>query len=243
MSDPRFPEQGENLQSRAFREETDPEAVHESERDGGFGSGFDGEEEPRAEAVVEAADGPVRGTEAHGTETDETEAHGTEAHETEADENDVDDVDRDVLVAGAADVPVSGVDEDDDSAAFGSRAVREAPGMPAVTGHGGSGDSGDSGADRFFQDSVSEKLRDRWQSIQIDFVDDPRHAVEQAEELVEQVSTQLTESIAARRRELRSSWSKDGAAASAAHDNGVATEDLRTALQDYRRVFQQLLAL
>ena len=96
---------------------------------------------------------------------------------------------------------------------------------------------------RFFQDSVTEKLRDRWQSVQIDFVDDPRSAVEQAESLVEQVSTQLTEALAARRRELHGSWSKDGGTASAAHDDGVPTEDLRTALQAYRQVFNQLLAL
>jgi hypothetical protein len=224
MSDPRFPEQGENLQNRAFREDAEPEAVHASEHAAEHDAAHDAEEDPRAEAVVEAADAP--------------DGAADEDMDDSVDDG-VDDVDRDVLVASADEVPVSGAD---DSPVFGGSDFggRVEPGTSGAVGRG---DSAERGAQRFFQEPVSEKLRDRWQSIQIDFVDDPRHAVEQAETLVEQVATQLTESIAARRQELHGRWNKDGAAASAAHDNGVATEDLRTALQDYRRVFRQLLAL
>jgi hypothetical protein len=92
----------------------------------------------------------------------------------------------------------------------------------------------------FFQGSATEKLRDRWQGIQIDFVDDPRHAVEQADTLLEQVAAQLTDSIATRRRELRVRWNYDGTG-SAAADSGSPTEELRTSLQDYRRLLNRLL--
>jgi len=130
-----------------------------------------------------------------------------------------------------------GTDRDTDREA-GLDADRDVPVQPETpvaaqaTGNAGG---------QFFDGAVAEKLRDRWQSIQIDFVDDPRHAVEQAETLVEQVSNQLAEAVAARRGELRDRWSKDGG--SAAHDDGVATEGLRTALQEYRSMFNQLLAL
>ena len=130
--------------------------------------------------------------------------------------------------------------------AFGSTSADTRTAIPMGTGNaddtGNATDTGNADDHRFFQDTVTEKLRDRWQSIQIDFVDDPRNAVEQAESLVEQVSTQLAEAVEARRRELHSSWSKDGSTASAAHDDGVPTENLRTALQQYRQVFNQLLA-
>lgn len=118
----------------------------------------------------------------------------------------------------------------------------DAPSQAAPPAESDDAPAAPGGAAGFFEDAASEKLRDRWQTIQIDFVDDPRRAVEQAEALVEQVSTQLTESIAARRRELHGRWSKGGTTASAAHDDGVATEDLRVALRGYREVFHQLLS-
>ena len=129
--------------------------------------------------------------------------------------------------------------QSDDADAFGG-------GVSARTeGYGNAEEAVTAGStgQRFFTGSVTEKLRDRWQSLQVDFVDDPRRSVEQAEDLVEQVSTQLVEAISVRRQELHGSWTKDGGTASNAHDDGVATEDLRTALQEYREVFNQLLAL
>ena len=161
-------------------------------------------------------------TEASSGTDDETddETDGDTDDRTELD----DDVDRDAL-SGQQPQAVP---------AFGGTPVTGTPATPV---------GGNAADQRFFQDSVTEKLRDRWQAIQIDFVDDPRQAVEQAETLVEQVSTQLTEALEARRRELHGSWSKDGSTASAAHDDAVPTEDLRTALQEYRQVFNQLLAL
>ncbi|MHA6764338.1 hypothetical protein [Streptacidiphilus sp. PAMC 29251] len=276
MTDPRFAERGENLQSRALRENDDPEQETPEVTETEAGSDSDvayhadhdhdhaDQDDPRAPATAEAASTPL------GDDVDDAD-----------DVNHVDDVDRDALgehdqqdesdrKSSSADSAVFGgsafgstdtgrstdqdfdrdTDRDTDrdadlvtagaatsaatSAATTSAATTPAATTPAAT---------DPNANRFFEDSVSEKLRDRWQTIQIDFVDDPRHAVEQAETLVEQVSTQLTEAISARRNELHGRWSKDGGAASAAHDNAVPTEDLRTALQEYRRVLNQLLTL
>ena len=129
--------------------------------------------------------------------------------------------------------------QSDDADAFGGGASAGTEGYGKAEEAVTAGSTGQ----RFFTESVTEKLRDRWQSLQVDFVDDPRRSVEQAEDLVEQVSTQLVEAISVRRQELHGSWTKDGGTASNAHDDGVATEDLRTALQDYREVFNQLLAL
>ncbi|MFC1430470.1 hypothetical protein ACEZDB_07300 [Streptacidiphilus sp. N1-3] len=216
MSDPRFAENDEDLQSRTLREDDEPE--------------LNAEDDPRAPAVTEAAGTPL-------DRVDEVDEAGSYD----------DDVDRDALAERT--------DADDDAVLVGSPVSEQATdGTLGSTGTAGSaagsfgstaGTTGtdDDSAGRFFEDSVSEKLHDRWQTIQIDFVDDPRNAVEQAESLVEQVSTQLTEAIAARRSELHSRWSKDGGSVSAAHDDGVATEDLRTALQEYRRVLNQLLAV
>jgi hypothetical protein len=95
-------------------------------------------------------------------------------------------------------------------------------------------------AERLFPEGAGEKLRDRWQHIQVDFVDDPRHAVEEADTLLDQVATQLTESITANRRTLRDSWDKQGAG-SAADDSGFPTEQLRLTLQQYRSMLNRLL--
>ena len=188
-------------------------------------------------------------------QTEDPEVRDADLHEDDEDDHALDadraaEADRDVVLdSDESDVPEQR--QSDDAAGFGGGAFGSArtdvtdgaARTPIAMGTTAGAAAGGSTDQRFFQDSVTEKLRDRWQSVQIDFVDDPRSAVEQAESLVEQVSTQLTEALAARRRELHGSWSKDGGTASAAHDDGVPTEDLRTALQAYRQVFNQLLAL
>jgi hypothetical protein len=112
--------------------------------------------------------------------------------------------------------------------------VSPAPPAPAAV------PAGTGTVDRLFPEGAGEKLRDRWQHIQIDFVDDPRHAVEEADALVDQVATQLTESITANRRALRDSWEKKGAG-SAADDSGFPTEQLRLTLQQYRSMLNRIL--
>jgi hypothetical protein len=76
--------------------------------------------------------------------------------------------------------------------------------------------------------------RTQWESIQIGFVDQPRAAVEQADALVSQVVTRLTEVFTRERSTLEGQWTKG---------DSVSTEDLRIALQRYRSFFHKLLSM
>lgn len=83
------------------------------------------------------------------------------------------------------------------------------------------------------QDFVQD-LRSRWDRIQTGFVDEPRTAVQQADELVAQAIKRLADNFASARSGLEEQWDRG--------DN-VSTEDLRVALKKYRTFFQRLLAV
>lgn len=83
-------------------------------------------------------------------------------------------------------------------------------------------------------ESETNQLRGEWQAIQTGFVDEPRHAVEQADELVARAMKRLAEVFASERSQLESQWDQG--------DN-VSTEDLRLALQRYRSFFGRLLSI
>ena len=76
--------------------------------------------------------------------------------------------------------------------------------------------------------------RTQWESIQTGFVDQPRAAVEQADALVSQLVTRLTDEFARERATLETQWTKG---------NNVSTEDLRIALTRYRSFFHRLLSM
>jgi len=78
----------------------------------------------------------------------------------------------------------------------------------------------------------SEQFRSRWNEIQGKFVDEPRSAVEQADELVTEVIELITEMFNNEHRSLEAQWNKG---------NDVSTEDLRIALQRYRSFFNSLV--
>ena len=78
----------------------------------------------------------------------------------------------------------------------------------------------------------SELLRTRWNEIQSKFVDEPRAAVQQADELVSEVIKKIIQMIANERSLLESQWNQG---------NDVSTEDLRKALQRYRSFFNRLV--
>lgn len=85
-----------------------------------------------------------------------------------------------------------------------------------------------------FVDSELGEFRNRWQDIQGSFVDDPRTAVRNADELVANVMTRLAEIFADERGKLEHEWDKG---------ENVSTEDLRVALRRYRSFFDHLLAV
>jgi hypothetical protein len=74
-------------------------------------------------------------------------------------------------------------------------------------------------------------LRQRWQTLQLRFVDDPRGVVTEAQSLVGEAVDSLTTSLTDQQREL------DGWASGGDGD----TEQLRVALQRYREFFDRML--
>src|SRR6185369_9456565 len=99
----------------------------------------------------------------------------------------------------------------------------------------GNGDSipGEGFAPLFDEGNLTD-LRSRWSGVQTGFVDDPRRAVQQSDELVAEVMKQLAEVFAKERSDLESGWSKGG---------DVSTEDLRVAFRKYRSFFDRLLSV
>ena len=90
-----------------------------------------------------------------------------------------------------------------------------------------------------FDEAAGKRFQDRWLTIQTEFVDEPRDAVQKADGLVAEVLKQLTDTFAHEREELEAGWS--GAADGS--DQEISTEDLRQAIQRYRSFFNRLLAL
>ncbi|MEV4243351.1 hypothetical protein AB0J63_08055 [Streptosporangium canum] len=83
-------------------------------------------------------------------------------------------------------------------------------------------------------DQDAEQVRRRWQEVQASFVDDPRDSVERADSLVGEITTSLRTALETRTAELQGRW-KNG--------DQSDTEQLRTALRDYRGMLEQLLDL
>ena len=78
-----------------------------------------------------------------------------------------------------------------------------------------------------------QHLRQRWDTIQTGFVDEPRRAVQDADGLVAQTMKRVAEVFADERSTLEKQWTKG---------ENVSTEDLRVALKRYRSFFDRLLA-
>lgn len=96
------------------------------------------------------------------------------------------------------------------------------------------GTTANENATPLFPSNELENLRSRWSEVQTAFVDEPRKAVEQADNLVASAMKRLAEVFAEERSKLEKQWDRG--------DN-VSTEDLRVALQRYRTFFQRLLSV
>jgi hypothetical protein len=84
-----------------------------------------------------------------------------------------------------------------------------------------------------FPGSEANNFRTRWTEIQTYFVDEPRQAVERADELVAEVIQRLAQVFAEERQNLESQWGQGDSA---------DTEGLRVALRRYRSFFERLLS-
>ena len=78
-----------------------------------------------------------------------------------------------------------------------------------------------------------DQLRERWQSVQAKFVDDPQEAVQGADALVTDVIGRLTRTF---------EQTKDSLETQLGEADNVSTEELRVGLQRYRTFFERLLA-
>jgi hypothetical protein len=85
-----------------------------------------------------------------------------------------------------------------------------------------------------FEEVETNDLRERWQRIQGEFVDDPRASVEKADRLVASAIQRLTEIFTAEKSTLEETWSRG---------SEISTEDMRQALRRYRSFFDRILAI
>ena len=93
---------------------------------------------------------------------------------------------------------------------------------------------GNGGHAPLFNEGELNDLRSRWQRIQGGFVDEPRAAVQDADELVATTMKRLAEIFANERSQMESEWSRG---------DEVSTEDFRQALRRYRSFFDRLLSV
>jgi hypothetical protein len=83
-----------------------------------------------------------------------------------------------------------------------------------------------------FSELEISNLRTTWSNVQANFVDTPRHSVEEADKLVATVMQRVASRFAAERATLEQRWDRG---------EEVSTEDLRVALKRYRAFFGKLL--
>ena len=81
---------------------------------------------------------------------------------------------------------------------------------------------------------LTHRLQSEWTNVQASFVDEPRQAVQKADELVAFAIKQIAETFARERSGLEAQWDREGE---------VSTEDLRVALTRYRSFFHRLLSM
>lgn len=85
-----------------------------------------------------------------------------------------------------------------------------------------------------FAPEAVQDYRSRWTSLQTSFVDEPRRAVQQADELVAEVIKNLASTFSDERGKLEGQWDQG---------DKVSTEDLRLVLRRYRAFFDRFLTL
>lgn len=84
-----------------------------------------------------------------------------------------------------------------------------------------------------FPDPEMRDLRARWDKIQAGFVDEPKQAVQDADNLVAIAIKRLAEQFADERARVEKEWS----------GGEISTESLRQALRKYRAFFERLLSV
>ena len=114
-----------------------------------------------------------------------------------------------------------------------SATVGDANDVRASSSAGGTTDLGGAEVTPLLPPEGVERFRGDWERIQVGFVDEPREAVQRADQLVAGLMREIAEGFAKARSALEADWGRG---------EDVSTEDLRLALQRYRSFFQRLLA-
>ncbi|MFF4729151.1 hypothetical protein ACFY3M_28110 [Streptomyces mirabilis] len=107
---------------------------------------------------------------------------------------------------------------------------------PTSAGQRGTGPQGD-GDGALLSHDECDKYSLRMQHAVGGFVDSPRASVEEADHVLEELTTEFTDAMNRRRRNLRTTWQAAG------ESDTADTEKLRLALRDYREVTERLLHL
>ncbi len=108
------------------------------------------------------------------------------------------------------------------------------PEQPPIMRNTGASGTGTAKMITLLNNDQLQNFRSRWTDIQTGFVDEPRRAVEQADNLVAEVMQELARTFANEKDNLEGQWGRG---------QDVSTEDLRQALQRYRSFFDRLLSL
>jgi len=85
-----------------------------------------------------------------------------------------------------------------------------------------------------FSKQQADELRERWNTIQTAFIDEPQRSVKDADALVASATKQIADAFANQKGELEKQWSRG---------DQVSTEELRITLQQYRTFFSRLLSI
>jgi hypothetical protein len=84
-----------------------------------------------------------------------------------------------------------------------------------------------------WNESDRQRIRGRWQELQLRFIDDPHLVAGEAERLVQEAVASLSASLDARRGQLPQQRAA----------RGLDTENLRASLRDYREFLDRILGL
>ncbi|MDX2697296.1 hypothetical protein PV416_27730 [Streptomyces ipomoeae] len=122
----------------------------------------------------------------------------------------------------------------------GSTGTGTGAGSPIVAGH----HRHPTGESRLLPHDECDKLTSRLRHAVGEFVDGPRSAVEEADEVLEEAAARFADAVKQRRRTLRASWQGPGEPTTGeARGASGDTEQLRLALRDYRELTERLLRL
>lgn len=106
---------------------------------------------------------------------------------------------------------------------------------PSLSGEAIRDDSDESSIESeatFFDHEESEDLNQQWMEIQGKFVDEPRVAVQKADDLISDMIQQITSTFDKELEGLETQWNQG---------EEVSTEDLRMTFQHYRSFFHRLV--